>query len=68
MSKTFSPGRCSTADADGMSAFLAPRTKDLIGGERGLGQTLEGIRQCSALREHVDRKALAEWSAAHAKH
>jgi len=64
--KTFSPGRCSVADADEMSAFLAPRAKDLIGGDRGLGQALEGIRQCGALREHVDRKALAEWVAAHA--
>jgi alanyl aminopeptidase len=64
--KTFDDGRCSTAAADEMSGFLAPREKDLIGGERGLGQTLEGIRQCSALRDHVDRKPLAEWSAAHA--
>ncbi len=66
LSKTFAPGRCGTADAQSMSDFLAPRAKDLIGGERGLGQTLEGIRQCGALRDHVDRKALAEWSAAHA--
>jgi alanyl aminopeptidase len=64
--RTFDDGRCSTAAADEMSGFLAPRVKDLIGGERGLGQTLEGIRQCSALRGHVDRKPLAEWSAAHA--
>ena len=64
--KTFAPGRCSAAEADEMSAFLAPRVKELIGGDRGLGQTLEGIRQCGALREHVDRKALAEWVAGHA--
>lgn len=64
--KTFAPGRCGSTDAQAMSDFLAPRTQDLIGGERGLGQTLEGIRQCGALRDHVDRKALAEWSAAHA--
>jgi alanyl aminopeptidase len=63
--KTFDDGRCSTAAADEMSTFLAPRVKDLIGGDRGLGQTLESIRQCSALREHVDRKALAEWVAGH---
>jgi alanyl aminopeptidase len=59
--KTFDDGRCGTAAADEMSAFLAPRVKDLIGGERGLGQTLEGIRQCGALRGHIDRKPLADW-------
>jgi alanyl aminopeptidase len=64
--KAFAVGSCSDADADEMSAFLAPRAKDLIGGDRGLGQALEGIRQCGALREHVDRKALAEWVAARA--
>jgi alanyl aminopeptidase len=62
----FSDGRCSNTDADEMSTFLAPRVKDLIGGDRGLGQTLEAIRQCGALREHVDRKVLTEWIAGHA--
>jgi len=65
--RTFAPGRCGSADAQVMSDFLAPRAKDLIGGERGLGQTLERVRQCGALRDHVDRKALGEWSAAHAR-
>ena len=58
-------GRCSDASADELSAFFAPRIKDLIGGERGLGQTLEDIRQCAALREHVGAKGLAGWSEAH---
>jgi len=60
-----SEGRCSGASADELSAFFAPRIKDLIGGERGLGQTLEDIRQCAALREHVGTKDLAGWSEAH---
>jgi alanyl aminopeptidase len=46
-----------------MSAFIAPRVGQLIGGERGLRQTLEGIRQCAALRGRVDTKGLAEWVA-----
>jgi alanyl aminopeptidase len=63
--KTFDDGRCSAAAADEMSTFLAPRVKDLIGGERGLGQTIEGIRQCGALRSHVDPRPLQEWIAGH---
>ncbi|HEY0230150.1 MAG TPA: M1 family aminopeptidase, partial [Dokdonella sp.] len=58
-------GRCSGAAADELSAYFAPRIADLIGGERGLGQTLEDIRQCAALREHVGTKDLAAWSEAH---
>ncbi|MFI4970639.1 MAG: M1 family aminopeptidase, partial [Lysobacterales bacterium] len=58
-------GRCSAADADELSAFFAPRIKVLIGGERGLGETLEGIRQCGSLRGHVGAKALAAWAEAH---
>jgi len=61
-----SAGRCSGTSADEVSAYFAPRIKDLIGGERGLGQTLEDIRQCAALREHVGTKGLAGWSEAHA--
>jgi alanyl aminopeptidase len=63
--ETFTEGRCSGVDADEVAAFFMPRIEDLIGGERGLGQTLEGIRQCGALREHLDRKALADWVAVH---
>ena len=65
--RVFSIGSCSDADADRISAFLAPRIKHLTGGERGLGQALEGIRQCGALRGHVDRARLAEWAAGHAR-
>ncbi len=35
--------------SDEVSAYFAPRIKDLIGGERGLGQALEDIRQCARL-------------------
>jgi alanyl aminopeptidase len=59
--KTFAEGRCTGAAADELSAFFAPRTKDLVGSERGLGQALEGIRQCSSLREHVGAKDLSRW-------
>jgi alanyl aminopeptidase len=58
-------GRCSSAEADELSAFFAPRIKDLIGGERGLGQTVERVRQCNALREEVGTKALAAWAETH---
>ena len=61
----FSDGRCSDAEADSLSEYFAPRVKDLVGGERGLKQTLERIRQCGALRGHVDAKPLAEWAAMH---
>jgi len=61
MPRTFADGRCSARDADELSAFFAPRIKDLVGGDRGLGQTLEGIRQCASLREHVGANGLAAW-------
>jgi alanyl aminopeptidase len=63
--RTVAVGRCSGAEADELSAFFAPRIKDLIGGERGLGQIVESIRQCNALREHVGTKPLSAWSEAH---
>ena len=63
--KTVAEGRCSVADADALSAFFTPRIGLLIGGERGLGQTLEGIRQCASLREHVGLRDLAAWSESH---
>jgi alanyl aminopeptidase len=59
-------GRCSSAAADELAKFFVPRIKELIGGERGLGQTLEAIRQCNSLREHFAAKSLAAWSDAHA--
>lgn len=64
--QTFAQGRCSAADAQAVSAWFEPRVKDLIGGDRGLAQTVEGIRQCVSLREHVDAKALRAWAETHA--
>ena len=62
----FSAGRCDAASAKELEDFFAPRVKDLVGGERGLRQTLERIKQCSALREHIDTKPLSNWIKAHA--
>lgn len=64
----FADGRCSVAAADELAAFFTPRIKDLIGGERGLAQTVERIRQCSALREHTDARPLDEWVVARSRH
>jgi aminopeptidase N len=61
MPKTFAHGRCSDAEADELSAFFAPRLKELVGGDRGLSQSLETIRQCASLREHEGPKALDAW-------
>ncbi|MEO5626492.1 MAG: ERAP1-like C-terminal domain-containing protein, partial [Dokdonella sp.] len=63
--KSVANGRCSNASADELSVFFAPRIKDLIGGERGLGQTVEGVRQCGALRENVGTKSLKAWAETH---
>ncbi|HET9048488.1 MAG TPA: M1 family metallopeptidase [Chiayiivirga sp.] len=57
----FSGGRCSAEAARELEAFFAPRVMDLVGGERGLRQTLERIKQCSALRAHIDTQPLAAW-------
>jgi alanyl aminopeptidase len=65
MPRTFADGRCSAREADELSAFFAPRIKDLVGGDRGLGQTLEGIRQCASLREHLGDRSLAAWLETH---
>jgi alanyl aminopeptidase len=61
-------GRCSGAQADELRNFFEPRIKDLIGGERILAQSLEGISQCNSLREHVGEKSLATWAEAHPAH
>jgi len=61
MPKMFADGRCSGAEADELSAFFALRVKELVGGDRGLSQTLEAIRQCASLREHEGPKALDAW-------
>ncbi len=63
--KTVAEGRCSASEADELASFFAPRIKDLIGSDRGLGQTLESIRQCASLRDHVGKKALAAWAELH---
>ncbi|MEO7324602.1 MAG: M1 family metallopeptidase [Dokdonella sp.] len=63
--KSVANGRCSNTSADELSTFFAPRIKDLIGGERGLGQTVEGIRQCAALREKAGTRALKAWAETH---
>jgi alanyl aminopeptidase len=65
MPKTVADGRCSAEEADELSAYFAPRIKDLVGGDRGLGQALETIRQCASLREHVGARGLASWVEAH---
>jgi len=66
MPKTFATGRCSGAEADDLSAFFAPKIKELVGSERGLSQSLEGVRQCASLREHVGSKELEGWTESHA--
>jgi alanyl aminopeptidase len=58
-------GRCTSAQADELQEWFAPRIEHLIGGDRGLAQALEGVNQCSSLREHVGEKALTEWAEAH---
>jgi alanyl aminopeptidase len=57
-------GRCAKNDSDQLQAWLAPRIKDVIGGNRALAQSLEGVTQCTALREHVGEKSLATWAEA----
>jgi alanyl aminopeptidase len=63
-----STGRCSSVQADELRNFFEPRIKDLIGGERILAQSLEGISQCNSLREHVGEKSLATWAETHPAH
>ena len=60
--------RCSKAQSDELRSWFAPRIQSVIGGERALAQVLEGIDQCTALREHVGEKALATWAEAHPAH
>ncbi|MFT4246654.1 MAG: M1 family metallopeptidase [Pseudomonas sp.] len=44
-------GGCEIAEAERLEAFFAPRLKDLSGADRGLAQTAESIRLCSALKQ-----------------
>ena len=48
-----------------MRDWFAPRIKEMLGGERKLAQSLEGVATCSALREYFGAKALAQWAEAH---
>ena len=59
-------GSCEHQHADEMRTFFTPRLKDIVGGDRSLAQAVEGIEQCSALREHVGTKALGAWIEAQA--
>jgi alanyl aminopeptidase len=59
-------GRCSKEAGEDMRDWFAPRIKDVIGGERALAQSLEGIGACSSLREHDGDKSLVAWAEAHA--
>jgi aminopeptidase N len=58
-------GRCSKTESDEMQQWMAPRIKDIIGGERALAQSLEGVSQCTSLHDHVGEKSLATWAEAH---
>jgi len=60
-----SQARCSKMQSDELRTWFAPRIKNVVGGERALAQVLEGIDQCTALREHVGEKSLATWAEAH---
>ncbi|MDR6675188.1 M1 family metallopeptidase [Xanthomonas sp. 1678] len=44
-------GGCEVAEAERLEAFFAPRLQQLSGADRGLAQTAETIRLCSALRQ-----------------
>ncbi len=45
----FSGAACSQQEATQLNAFFAPRTKELVGVERGLNQTKERIQLCESL-------------------
>ena len=57
--------RCSKPQSEELRGWFAPRIQSIVGGERVLGQSLEAIDQCTALREHVGEASLAIWAAAH---
>jgi len=54
-------GRCDPRDSDELQRWFAPHVNDVIGGQRALAQSLEGVAQCSALREHSGEQSLAKW-------
>jgi len=51
-------GGCSRAEADRLQAFFKSRMDDAAGIDRGLAQTSESIRLCSALKAAQDPKAI----------
>jgi alanyl aminopeptidase len=57
--------RCSKPQSDELRTWFAPRISRIVGGDRVLAQSLEGIDQCTALREHAGEASLATWAAAH---
>jgi len=61
-------GRCSKAQSDEMQQWMAPKIKSVIGGDRALAQSLEGVGQCTSLHDHIGEKALANWAEAHTAH
>ncbi|MEP6939221.1 MAG: M1 family metallopeptidase [Rudaea sp.] len=58
-------GRCSKQQRDELQEWMAPRIDQVIGGERALAQSLEGVGQCTSLHDHIGEKALATWAEAH---
>ncbi|HBK45198.1 MAG TPA: aminopeptidase [Xanthomonadaceae bacterium] len=52
-------GGCDGAEADRLEAFFQPRLKELTGAARGLAQTAESIRLCSALKQGQAAAAVA---------
>jgi alanyl aminopeptidase len=51
-------GGCSSAEGERLQAFFEPRLKDADGIDRGLAQTSESIRLCSALKAKQDAGAI----------
>ncbi len=45
----FSGAACTQQQATQLNTFFAPRTKELVGVERGLNQTKERIQLCESL-------------------
>jgi cytosol alanyl aminopeptidase len=45
--------RCSKPQSDELRTWFEPRITRIVGGDRVLAQSLEGIDQCAALREHL---------------
>jgi aminopeptidase N len=57
-------GRCDRHAADELEQWFAPRIDSMIGGRRATAQAIEGITQCTALRDHFGADALTKWAEA----